>query len=264
MFLVLPSNSLIGVFPDNKTSDFKVQLPKSVSLEGSWECGLAEIQYPRSWYTQYLDHWVQCRQGNVEATGYLSQGYYQNPRDVINQLNRALESSFTYVVDKKMADPTSGMTTRPQLKTHLRFDPYSQVASLEIQEPQLRNMRVRISPALARVLGFDTTYYRRPGTYVASRVVNLNNTHALFVYNDLIQPQIVGDTLTPLLDVVAVQGGPGDLVCSRFDKPHYKPVLRKQFSDIHISLRDDQGELIRFEKGKVIVTLHLRRAKLPL
>ena len=135
---------------------------------------------------------------------------------------------------------------------------------MEIQESQLRNMRVRISPALARVLGFDTTYYRRPGTYVASRVVNLNNTHALFVYNDLIQPQIVGDTLTPLLDVVAVQGGPGDLVCSRFDKPHYKPVLRKQFSDIHISLRDDQGELIRFEKGKVIVTLHLRRAKLPL
>ena len=100
--------------------------------------------------------------------------------------------------------------------------------------------------------------------YVASRVVNLNNTHALFVYNDLIQSQIVGDTLTPLLDVVAVQGGPGDLVCSRFDKPHYKPVLRKQFSDIHISLRDDQGESIRFEKGKVIVTLHLRRTKLPL
>ena len=229
MFLVLPSNSSIGVFPDNKTSDFKVQLPKSVSLKGSWECGLAEIQYPQSWYTQYLDHWVQCRQGNVEITGFLSQGYYQNPHDVIDQLNRALETSFTYVVDKKMADPTSGMTTRPQLQTRLRFDPYSQVALLEIQKPQLKNMRVRISPTLARVLGFDTMYYRRLGTYVASRVVDLNNTHALFVYNDLIQPQIVGDTLTPLLDVVAVQGGPGDLVCSRFDKPHYKPVLRKQF-----------------------------------
>ena len=180
MFLVLPSNSSIEVFPDNKTSDFKVQLPKSVSLEGSWECGLAEIQYPRSWYTmpQTLDHWVQCRQGNVEAMGFLLLGYYQDPRDVIDQLNRALETSFTYVVDKKMADPKSGMTTRPQLKTRLRFDPYSQVVLLEIQEPQLRNMRVRISPALARILDFDTMYYRRPGTYVASRVVDLNNIHA--------------------------------------------------------------------------------------
>ena len=97
--------------------------------------------------------------------------------------------------------------------------------------------------------------------YVASRVENLNNTNAIFVYSNLIQSQIVGNTLTPLLDVVAVQGGPRDLVCSRFDKPHYKPVLRKHFSDIHISLRDDQGKPIRFEKGKVIVTLHLRRAK---
>ena len=229
MFLVLPSNSSIDVFPDNKTSDFKVQLPKSVSLEGSWECGLAEIQYPQSWYTipQSLDLWVQCRQGNLEATRFLSLGYNQNPRDVIDQLNHELEASFTFVVDKKMADPTSGMTTRPQLKTHLRFDPYSQVASLEIQKPQLKNMRVRISPALACVLGFDAMYYRRQGLYVASRVVDLNNTHALFVYNDLIQSQIVGDTLTPLLDVVTVQGGPEDLVCSRFDKPHYKPVLRK-------------------------------------
>ena len=133
---------------------------------------------------------------------------------MIDQLNRALETSFTYVAEKKMVDPTSGMTTRPQLQTRLRFDPYSQVASLEIQKPQLKNMRARISPALARILGFDTMYYRRPRTYVASRVVDLNNTHALFVYNDLIQPQIVGDTMTPLLDVIAVQGGPGDLVCS--------------------------------------------------
>ena len=100
--------------------------------------------------------------------------------------------------------------------------------------------------------------------YVASRVVNLNNTHAIFIYSNLIQSQIVGNTLTPLLNVVTVQGGPGDLVCTRFDKSHYKPVLRKHFSDIHISLRNDQGEPIRFEKGKVIVTLHLRRAKLAL
>ena len=115
-------------------------------------------------------------------------------------------------------------------------------------------MRVKLSFALARMLGFDTLDYRRPRLYVASRVVDLNSTHAIFVYSDLIQSQIVGNTLTPVLDVVAVQGGPKDLVCSRFDKPHYKPVLRKYFSDIHISLRDDQGEPIRFEKGKVIVT----------
>ena len=79
------------------------------------------------------------------------------------------------------------------------------------------------------MLGFDTMNYARPGMYVASRLVNLNNINAIFVYSDLIQSQIVGNTLTltPLLDVVAVQGGPGDLVCGRFDKPHYKSVFEK-------------------------------------
>ena len=64
--------------------------------------------------------------------------------------------------------------------------------------------------------------------------------------------------------MVAVHDRPGKLVCSGVDKPHNKPIFRKHFSDIHIYLRNDQGELIRFEKGKVIVTLHLRRGKLPL
>ena len=203
-----------------------------MSLEGSWECGLAEIQYPRSWYTmsQSLEHWVHCRQDNVEAIAFLLLGYYQDPRNMIDQLNSELETAFTAAADEKMRDPMSGLTTLPRLKTHLCFDPYSQTASLEIQEPQLKNMKVRLSIIpLARMLGFDTTNYRRPRLYVASRVANLNNTHAIFIYSNLFQSQIVGSTLTSLLDVIAVQGGPGDLVCSRFDKPHYKPVLRKDF-----------------------------------
>ena len=256
----------MSVFPENKTSDFNVHLPKSVTLEGSWKCGLAEIQYPRSWYTMLrsLDHWVQCRQDNIDIIVFLPLGYYQNPRDVIDQLNREMEKHFTAAADVKMRDPTLGLTTLPQLRTCLHFNPYSQVASLEIQKPQLQNMRVALSFPLARMLGFDTTVYRQPGFHVASRVANLNNTNAIFVYLDVIQSQIVGDTIAPLLNIVAVQGEPGDLVCRRLDKPHYKPILRKHFSDIHISLRDNQGDPIRFEEGKVIVTLHLKRAKLPL
>ena len=42
--VLLPSNVSLGVFSQNRISDFKVHLPKYVNLEGSWECGLAEIQ----------------------------------------------------------------------------------------------------------------------------------------------------------------------------------------------------------------------------
>ena len=133
---------------------------------------------------------------------------------------------------------------------YFRFDPHSQVASLEMEDTPVTNVRARLFIALARMLGFGALNYRQPGLYVASKVVNLNNTNAIFIYSDVIDSQIVGDRLIPLLDINAVQGGPGDLVSSRFDKPHYKPVLRKHFSNIHISLRDDQGNPIRFEKGK--------------
>ena len=117
--------------------------------------------------SQSLEHWVHCKLDNVEEITFLLLGYYQDPRNVIDQLNCELETAFTAAADKKMRDPTSGLTTLLRLQTHLRFDVYSQVASLEIQDTQLRNMRVKLSSALARMLGFDTLSYKRPGLFVA-------------------------------------------------------------------------------------------------
>ena len=36
---------------------------------------------------------------------------------------------------------------------------------------------------------------------------------------------------------------------------------KKSFDSIHIAIRDDLGDKIQFENGKVLVTLHFRRAK---
>ena len=112
-----------------------------------------------------------------------------------------------------MRDPMSGLMTLPRLQMYLRFDPYSHIVSLEIEDSHFTDVRVKFSIALACMLGFDKLNYWQPRLYVASRAVNLNSTNPIFVYNATIVSQIVGDALTPLLDVVAVQGGPGDLVC---------------------------------------------------
>ena len=79
---------------------------------------------------------------------------------------------------------------------------------------------------------------------------------------DVIEPRTVGHTLAPLLAILPVTGKSGAYVSKRYDKIQYNPVLKKHFSDIHISFRDDQAKRIRFRKGKVIVTLHLRPKKL--
>ena len=86
--------------------------------------------------------------------------------------------------------------------------------------------------------------------------------NAIYVYCNVIEHRTVGHTFAPLIGVLPVTGKPGAYVSKRYDKIH--PVLKKNLSDIHISLRDDQGKRIRFRKEKVIVTLHLRPKKLNL
>ena len=50
-YLTLPSNSSMGVFPNNKTAGYRVKLPQTVNLEGSWEVGLYSVSYPNTWCT---------------------------------------------------------------------------------------------------------------------------------------------------------------------------------------------------------------------
>ena len=37
-------------FPDNKTSNFVTKLSGTLQLDGEWEVGLAEMDYPHTWY----------------------------------------------------------------------------------------------------------------------------------------------------------------------------------------------------------------------
>jgi hypothetical protein len=50
-YLTLPSNASLDVFPDNKTTEYRVKLPQPIELDGNWEVGLYSISYPHTWYT---------------------------------------------------------------------------------------------------------------------------------------------------------------------------------------------------------------------
>ena len=49
-YVTLPSNSSVQYFPDNKTSNFVTKLPRTLQLDGEWEVGPPEIDYPHTWY----------------------------------------------------------------------------------------------------------------------------------------------------------------------------------------------------------------------
>ena len=49
-YVMLPSNSSMEYFPNNQTSNFVTNLSRTLQLDGEWEVGLAEIDYPHTWY----------------------------------------------------------------------------------------------------------------------------------------------------------------------------------------------------------------------
>ena len=92
-------------FPDNKTSNFVAELSRTLQLDGEWEVGLAEIDYPHTWYN--------IREGKNSVEIYapdklylvfqtveygIQPGYYEKVQDVIDALFKARLANLTDVM----------------------------------------------------------------------------------------------------------------------------------------------------------------------
>ncbi|GFX24769.1 uncharacterized transposon-derived protein F54H12.3 [Trichonephila clavipes] len=84
-------------------------------------------------------------------------------------------------------------------------------------------------------------------------------SQVFYVYSDIVRPVVVGHVKAPLLRVVRISG---DVVSAQCDRPHYVPVIRQNFHTIEIEIRLNSGDLLPFERGKVIVVLHFRMRQL--
>jgi len=126
--------------------------------------------------------------------------------------------------------------------------------------------QLRFSHNLRTLLGFSSDRFTASGNLIGNKIADINEGfHSIHVYCDLLEPRVVGDVFAPLLSVIPIQGYNGDYIHQRYENIHYHPLLTKNlknFCEIRITLRDDPGEKVKFESGKVIVTLHLRKKKL--
>lgn len=85
----------------------------------------------------------------------------------------------------------------------------------------------------------------------------------MYVYCDLADHQLVGDTVAPLLRIVNIDtfNSPyGTTLTVHFHDPHYVPVLKSAFDTVEIDLRDDKGRQLPFRFGNSCMKLHFRRA----
>ena len=92
-YLTLPSNASLDVFPDNKTTSYRVKLPQTIDLEGNWEVGLYSISYPNTWYTLqkgFDTHIYYADQSGLFLAAIVDYGYYTSIEDLTKAINASL------------------------------------------------------------------------------------------------------------------------------------------------------------------------------
>ena len=212
---------------------------KPISTDG-WH--IFEIHYPHDWYNVRDARLTVEHDGETETDDDFEDGYYDSPEALVKTLNgdKPGRVKFGYEpVTQKIIAHMKGetkFTLYGDLPDILGFGTGDSRTSIE---SSARSMFVRAYSIVDLTRGFES----------------------LYVYSSIVEPRIVGDKIAPLLRIVPITGRHGEMVAARFDHVQYMPVLSREFEAVEIEIRADTGRPVPFERGKVTVTLHLRRRR---
>lgn len=242
-FITLPSNSSMNEFPENTLTRYKVRLPHTIHFEGEFECALVDATFPTSWYNLITTQEHPTKSSVLYTRGTrwfekkLREGYYPTIRSLVNELR----------VGETRGAP----------------DDDCNISIMERAEKVQFNLKgdceMILNGRIARMLGFEGDYKVIRGQVIPPLTYNLNPINNLFIYSDILEHEIVGDSRAPLLRVVNVEHRNGEQVSIHYDTPHYKRIQTKVFDTVEIDIRDGTGESIPFTRGTLILTLHFRR-----
>jgi hypothetical protein len=249
--LTLPSNSSKNVFPENSLHTFQVQLRKTLpTSQGKWEVGLCEIQFPKSWYN-VTNAWMEIHdsQRSNSYKLHLKDGFYPTINDLLEHIQEIITGAklhnifvFTYL-------------------------PIQQRVKLEVyQRADRSSIQVAFSQNLLNILGFSKNegeLYNFGHHILRHKPADINEGFSsLYVYSDIVENQLVGDHLVPLLRVVSFENDKKrEQTSVSFQHIQYIPVLKRQTDTIEINIRRDNGDIIPFQQGKVVLTLHFRQVQ---
>ncbi len=276
-YLTLPSNSSQQFFPDNTLTEFTTKLPSTIQLKNEWEVGLAEIMFPRSWYTIPKDglfivadyrgcdlEWkshvssklqngkeLQVSDLDTAVSIKLRGGFYKTMEEVQQELNFAATAAFD-ILSVNIKPPVF------YYRTITRRMYITVPAGMSVEFPSLLESILGLTPLQNPICNKTEEKLTVRGELSCDLLTGI---HALYVYCDLLQFTHVGNIKAPLLRVVDSGGEAGDVVTRYYERPRYIPLQKKNFDSVQIIIRDDLGEKIQFESGKVLLTLHFRRTQ---
>ena len=95
---------------------------------------------------------------------------------------------------------------------------------------QIKNsFQFALFKSLSILFGFGGTEHVIKKTTESPYAADLTVVSTIYVYCDIVEPQIVGDTSVQLLKSIPAQGKFGDVIAKTFTKIQYVPIRTKSF-----------------------------------
>lgn len=191
----------------------------------------------------------------ASAKIHIPAAHYSGPSAVyaiiVDEFNKLFSGGRYITTMRAVTTPASGVI-------QLQLEPSTNKLHMYTDNLSIAN----ILGMTARVLDTETpTLYHISGT--STKTPCFDVAQSLYVYSDIIKPQHVGNTLAPLLEIVPVQGVPGQRMHYSFGQLTYLPVNRTYIDSISIEIRDEYGNYVAFSDDveNVICRLRFRRSK---
>ena len=276
-YVTLPSNSSYGVYGKQHPGSYKTALERDVVVNpAEWEVGLTELMYSRTWHnvigakmTISIPHPGVDRFIKTEHS-HLPDMRYNSPHHLVTAWNDSLCPKCKLGV-KLRYDREAGRVViyvTPRFLVRLNGVASSVLGFGEYKSVVIKGKVGKDSnphpPELQLISEEDGVKVIYSTVAQSSLPVNLNRIiNTLYVYSDVIEPQIVGDSYVPLLrSVVDNSGEAGEMACVSFTNVHYKNISRGMFHEIEVNITDDTGRTVPFEGGRVTVKLHFKKKHL--
>ncbi|MCP4345348.1 MAG: hypothetical protein GY795_07460 [Desulfobacterales bacterium] len=272
-YITLPSNTS----PTNTIGKFSVHLPNKLSLDGQWEVALAEIQYPHSWNNIHgntdKDNVIQVTfEDNLTVSVFVPSGYYGTIYELLAAIEFGKErTSLTIQRLLKKRKKILNKRQKKLLPRHMKdikfgfiFEFDETLKRIRYKHFPSRVRSIKLSEKLQYMLGFKDPIITKSKQLAMYQTDLQSGFYSLFVYSNLVEPQIVGNVTAPLIRNVHIEGLHGDIIDKLFHTPHYVPVIAKEVDRIEIDIKDDNNQSVPFQFGKTVVKLHFRKKRYTL
>lgn len=278
--LTLPAN-IDNKQHDNTLTHYYTKLATPLELDETYEVALADISLTYSWknLTQNQTVWL-VDDGNepktIDTAKELKKCKYGAPYVIpaghygsVAHLSNVIQQEY---LSRNLKEIKQGVTlTAGQRRINswpvLEYDAnnnrvYQKPGELRaLAGGKAEKLHLKLSPDLRALLGMDPT-----STEIISEGFGPDfngNINSVFVYSNIVQHSIVGDQSAQLLRLVHLPANRryGQNLNPSLDRLQYCSLQLHTFQEIEIELRDDTGQHLKFDNGRVIVTLHFRKKK---